>query len=139
MKGKIIALLALSLVVLISTFSFAVVGVAPSTTWVFQEADGTITFPADTTNGPLLTLKPSANVAMAYDSSGTAAGIAYTVGAYHKSGVKIYGSSSGDAKIYMFDLGTPPGDTAPTTKVPASTTVTVDGSTGWGDGWSALK
>jgi hypothetical protein len=133
MKIKKIALFA-ALLMITASIAYAVTGVAPSTAWKSQDTDGTITFPADTTNGPLLSFKPSANVHMAYDSTGQV----YSLGSYHESGVKIYASTSGDSKIYMFDLATPPGSTAPTTLIPAKADVTAAGAS-WGAGWSALK
>lgn len=133
MKIKIALFVALMMIT--ASVVYAVTGVAVGTTWQGQQTDGTITFPAGTTNGPLLSFKPSANVHMAYDSDG----VVYSVGSYHEAGVKIYSSTSGDSKIYMFTLLVPPGSTAPTTVIPARSTVGASGSSGWTAGWSALK
>ena len=134
MKIKIALFVALMMIT--ASAAYAVLGVAVGTTWVGQETDGTITFPADITNGPLLTFKPSANVHMAYDSDG----VVYSVGSYHEAGVKIYSSTSGDAKIYMYTLPNPPGSAGTgLIAIPAKSTVSASGSSGWGAGWSALK
>lgn len=106
-------------------------GAAADGGWVTQSDSGVIQFPENNTNGPLIDVKPSANVHMGYHCED---GQNYTVGAYHESGTKIYGTSSGDAKIYMFDTGATIGATAPTTTIPDSAT-----SVSWGEGWSALK
>jgi hypothetical protein len=130
MKFKTLALLA-AVLMTIATIAYAATPTAVGTAWVAQDTDGTITFPATTTNGPTLSFKPSANVKMAYDSA--AGGQTYSVGAYHTSGVKAYATSSGDSKIYMLDFaaGGTPG------VIPA--VATVGTATQWGTGWSALK
>jgi type 1 fimbria pilin len=116
------------------SIAYAVLAVAPSTAWVAQQADGTITFPGNTTNGPLLSFRPSANVVMAYDVDTT--GVVFSLGSAHTSGIKIYSTSSQDTKIYMRDFaaGTVMGSLP---LIPANTTVGT--STQWGAGWSALK
>jgi len=133
MKIKILMLLS-ALLMITASVAYAVKGTAPGTGWVKQETDGTITFAADTTNGPLLSFRPSANVHMAYDSTGQV----YSIGSYHESGVKIYASTSGDSKVYMYDLATPPGAVDPSIKIPAKADVSASGAS-WGSGWSALK
>lgn len=128
MKNKIIALIAiLSLGASASAF-----GAAAEGAWQTQSDAGIIEFPGDTTHGPLIQFKPSANVHMAYDC---ADGQNYTVGAYHESGTKIYGTSSGDAKIYMYDTGSTIGaEPTDLQTIPNSAS-----SVEWGSGWSALK
>lgn len=131
----------LKVLAIIAAFGLLAAGVAVAgngvgTTWVAQDAAGQVIYPSNTTNGPEITFKPSANVHMAYDCTG---GTSYTVGSYHESGTKIYGTSSGDAKIYMFDTGAAIGATAPTTVIPAASTVSETGSNGWTAGWSAIK
>ena len=111
MKFKLLAIAA------IVSLGAASSAFATSTAWTAQ-TNGQITF-GGATPGPQIVFKPSANVSMAYDSQST--GVSYTVGSYHAAGTKIYGTSSADAKIYMWNLNTPPGDTAPTKTIPADT------------------
>jgi len=132
MKIKTLALFA-ALLMITASVAYAATATAPSTAWVAQATDGTVTFPGDTTNGPLLSFKPSANVSMAYDSA--TPGTSYSVGAYHTSGAKAYSTSSADSKIYMIDF--PPATGIGTIVIPA--VATVGTSTQWGAGWSALK
>lgn len=110
-------------------------GTAADGAWYAAADSGMITFPSDNTNGPLIQFKPSANVSMAYNCTD---GTIYTLGSYHSSGTKLYGTSSVEAKIYMFDLAAageaaPPGDTAPTTTIPTAA------APNFSTGWSAIK
>ena len=127
MKNKIIALTC----ILMLGAAASAFGEAADGAWKSQSTSGVISFPASTTNGPLIEFKPSANVHMAYECTD---GQNYTVGAYHESGTKLYGTSSGDAKIYMYDTGATIGTTAPTTLIPDPAS-----SVAWPSGWSALK
>ena len=122
--------LAITFIFAMTTAGAAFGAAAVGTGWVTQAADGTVTFPANTTNGPQITFKPSANVSMAYDCS---LGTVYTIGGYHSSGTKVFGTSSTDAKIYMYDLGAAPGAVAPSVVIPAASAIA------WGAGWTALK
>lgn len=135
MKLKVLALIAAFGLL---AAGIAVAGNGVGTSWVAQDTAGQIIYPSNTTNGPLITFKPSANVHMAYDCSN---GTTYTVGSYHSSGTKVYGTSSGDAKIYMYDTGAAIGDPAVSglVTIPAASTVTETGSDGWTAGWSAIK
>lgn len=123
----------------VSSFAYAALtksadtGNATDGTWFAAADSGKVTFPANTTNGPLIQFTPSTNVSMAY---GSGDGTIYTFGTYHNAGTKEYATSSVDAKIFMFDLGSPPGDTAPASiPVPTGTPLVVT----FGDGWSSLK
>jgi hypothetical protein len=66
----------------------------------------------DTIGTPSLGVKPSKNVKVLYEASSTTSGtgvITYSVSAYHTSGTKTFGSSSGDTKIFMIDgIGSAP-------------------------------
>lgn len=79
---------------------------------------------------PAISIKPSKNVSIYYDSATTTgAGYgAYSIGSNHSSGSKTFGSSSGDQKIFMKD-----GTSAPSIGVPA-----VGGSANFSSGWTAM-
>lgn len=88
---------------------------------------------SDTTN-PVLNIKPSANVFMGYNAD--AAGVAYTVGAYHGQGSRAFATSSVDTNIYYMDFtgGTAQGVTTASSqnKIPAVAAATAGtGFTGW--------
>ncbi len=137
-------ILSIAAIIAASSFAYAALtasddtaGSADSGAWFTASASGKVTFPDGTTNGPLIQFSPSTNVSLAY---GGGDGTIYSLGSYHSSGTKAYATSSVDAKIYMFDLGSPPGsDAVPTTlstiPVPTGTPLTVT----FGDGWSYLK
>lgn len=63
------------------------------------------------TDNPL-TLKMSNNVLVQYDAA--ASGLGYSIAAYHTSGTRTFGSSSGDASIFWFDGTAEDAPTAPT-------------------------
>lgn len=77
-----------------------------------------------------LVIKGSKSVLMQYKESSTP-GLTYSLGSYHKQGNRIFGSSSGDQKLYWiaFD-GTTPADLV---AAPTGT-----GGSTWTTGWSAL-
>lgn len=135
MKKYVLSLVA---ILAISSFAYGALtkaadtGTAADGSWFAPSDSGKITFPANTTNGPLIQFTPSANVSMAYDCDD---GTVYSFGSYHSAGTKAYGTSSTDAKIYMKDLGAPPGDTAPTVVIPTISSNAVS----YGAGWSAIK
>ncbi|QXE92346.1 hypothetical protein [Geomonas subterranea] len=121
------------------------VGSAYAVNFTNPSASGTVPFGTDT-NG-MLDFKPSANVAMAYDSA-TATGVSYTVGAVHGQGSRVYGSSSVDTNIYYVDVAAPgisaagatvtPGFPSGTS-FPASLASGSTPSTYFGAGWTASK
>ena len=91
----------------------------------------TFTDTGTTTLGtPAITVKPSKNVNIYYDSATTtgAGNGAYSIGSNHNSGSKTFGSSSGDQKIFMKD-----GTSAPSITVPA-----VGASADFSSGWTAM-
>lgn len=79
---------------------------------------------------PAITIKPSKNVSIYYNSAATTgAGYgAYSIGSNHSSGSKTFGSSSGDQKIFMRD-----GTSAPSIAVPA-----VGGTADFTSGWTSM-
>ena len=80
-----------------------------------------------------LSIKPSANVTMAYNSAVVTVGvpISYTVGATHTSGTFLYATSSTDTNIFRSGVLT--------IKIPAAPTAATAGVTWTTDGWSASK
>jgi len=123
MKIKVLALAAI-FTLCVSASSFAAV------TWGTANADGSFTI-GNTANGPQLIIKPSANVTLGYEST---SGISYSVGTYHSSGTKTYGTTNGDTRIYMYE------NTAQTSaQVPPADPNSNLGVTTWGAGWTAMK
>lgn len=79
-----------------------------------------------------LTIKPSANVNMAYMGSADATN--YTLGTGHTSGSKVFGSSSLETNIYYQDNGTALGTDVSKwpVKIPTATGLKAgDFATGW--------
>jgi len=130
---KIVAIVAL-LSCAVST-AYGVAFITPSTA-------GTVSLGG--TVGPVVDLKPSANVAVAYESS-TSTGVAYTIGSFHCQGNRAYGTSSVDTNIFYIDFSATPGI------VPASSSLNISGvtfpstvannipSTFFSTGWTASK
>lgn len=108
-------------------------------TWTKQNASGAIDLGSGTpTTNPTLSLKPSANVFMAYNAD--AAGVGFSVGSYHGQGSRAFATSSVDTNIYYKDFtgGTAPGVTTATdqNQIPA----VADAMAGTGfSGWTASK
>ena len=86
------------------------------------DGDGVVTL-GDTNT---ITVKLSSKVSIDYAAETN--GLAYAIATYHSSGVRTYGSSSGDAKIYYQDATAVAAPDAPTT---------ADGTADF-DGWTAL-
>jgi hypothetical protein len=83
---------------------------------------------------PSVAVKPSKNVTVTYNPStatvpSSNGALAYSIAAYHASGSKSFGSSSGDTKIFAMD-GT--GSTGVAS--PESASASAD----FGSGWTAL-
>ena len=127
---KIAAIIATLL--LAASSAFAAGGTAGGNT---QFGDlGTVTI-----GTPSMSLKPSKNVTVNYTSSATQAQsggvnlngvVAYSISAYHATGSKSFGSSSGDTKIFMKDgTGVLP-EVAPT--------VAGESCAGYQTGWTAM-
>lgn len=121
------------------------VGAAYAVDFKFPSKSGTVPFGTDSHG--MIDFKPSANVAMAYDSA-TAEGVSYTVGSVHGQGSRVYGTSSVDTNIFYIDVaapgigaagatctpGFPSGTSFPASKASGSTP-----STYFGTGWTASK
>jgi hypothetical protein len=123
MKIKVLALA--------SIFSLSIAGSSfAAVTWGTAAADGSFTI-GNTANGPQLVIKPSANVKLGYEST---SGISYSVGTYHSSGTKSYGTTNGDTRIYMYE-----NVTQASAQVPPADPNTSAGTTTWGAGWTAMK
>lgn len=114
-----------------SLFSLAVVGTAfagAGSTTSFLDS-GTITV-----GTPSVGVKPSKNVTVVYKAStatppNTSGSIGYSIGAFHASGDKSFGSSSGDTKLF-WSVGT---GTAPVA-APES----AGASAAYGAGWTSM-
>lgn len=103
-----------------------------SVDWNKQNASGGVDLgsgdPAGT--NPVLTIKPSANVFMAYNAD--TAGVQYIVGTYHGQGIRAYATSSVDTNIYYKDFTTAPGvSTAATTNKISAIANIATAFTGW--------
>ena len=132
---KIIAALLMSALVAVIAYAGAPTtaadtGTAADGKWDIAATSGKITYPGDTTNGPLLEVIPSANVGMAYNCTD---GTLYTLGTYHSNGTKVFGTNSIDAKLYFQDTGAVFGTNAPSVDIPTVS------SPGFGAAWTALK
>jgi hypothetical protein len=121
---KIIAIVALFVCCAGAAYS------ATDQAWHAQSAGNGVTFG---TGATAITFKPSANVVMAYDGKDTT----YSIGTYHSSGNRIYGTSSAETTIYYWELAASPGATLVTTPaIPAANGI-VAGA--FGTGWSSSK
>lgn len=130
MKNKVI-LLAAVLTLTCSANAFAAFG------WITNVAGEAIIGTAGTR--PTLNIKPSANVSLGYDTV-TGTGISYSLGSFHSTGTRSFGSSSTDTNIYYFDNAAAglANTAASATKVPnAPATATTQIS--WPTGWTASK
>ena len=116
MSMKKITILTILLFVLSSVSAFAAYSNGTS-------GDGVVTLGSTVT----LVVKLSSKVSIDYDAE--TAGLAYAIATYHSSGVRTYGSSSGDAKIYYQDATAVAAPTAPTT---------ADGTADFSGDWTAL-
>jgi len=87
---------------------------------------------------PLLTIKPSANVYMAYKGGANpTAGTTYSLGTFHTSGSKLFGSSSVETNIFYYDKGVAIGATTDVTPaIPDSTSIAAGA---FAAGWTASK
>lgn len=107
-------------------FSLSVAGSALASDTSFTDT-GTVTVGA-----PSMGIKPSKNVTVVYtpgaDMTGTAGVISYSIAAYHASGTKTFGSSSGDTKMFMKDGTGAAAPAAPAAGVSAA----------FGSGWTAM-
>lgn len=99
---------------------------AAQPTWQAQTGGGGITAGTTVTT----VFKPSANVHMAY---GGVNGTVYTIGTYHESGNRAFGTSSTETTLYYTELGTSPGATGTVTQIPDPATPT------YGTGWTSVK
>ena len=91
---KNVLLLAAVLVVTCAANSFAAFA------WIATTSGQTV-IPVTGTH-PALNLKPSANVVIGYDTV-AATGITYTLGTFHTTGTKSFGTTSTDTNIYYLD------------------------------------
>lgn len=114
-----------------SLFSLAAVGTA------FAGAGSTSTFldnGTGTVGTPSVGVKPSKNVTVIYKAStaappNTPGSLGYSIGAYHASGDKSFGSSSGDTKLFW---------TVGTGTAPVAAPETAGASAGYGAGWTSM-
>lgn len=101
-------------VLAIVLFAFSSVSAFAWTDGSYALADTNGSLVIGGTTGETVTVKLSNKVSLAYKAE-TTAGLGYTVGTYHATGTKSYGSSSGDSKIFFRDAtGVVPPSTAPT-------------------------
>ena len=124
----IVAVLSLS-----STAAYAI----NNLTWT-APTSGAFTLGGVATGTASLVVKPSANVYMAYQGGATpTAGTTYSLGTFHTSGSKLFGSSSVETNIFYYDKGVAIG--ASTTVTPAIPTPTSIATGAFAAGWTASK
>ena len=138
MKFKIIILAA----VLTVGFSANAFAAAAAATWLTRSADGSFAFPT-TTSITVFTVKPSANVWIAYGPETT--GVAYTLGTLHSSGTFTYASTSTDTNIYRFKNDTQSSATVGAGtyggagQLPPNSPPDATSAIAWTAGWTASK
>lgn len=137
MKFKVLVFAAL-LTLGISAVSYAAVG---TTAWRPRATDGSVTIPTTVAGLPALTIKPSANVFMAWGVETT--GVSYTIGTIHTSGTFTYATSSTETNIYRFSNASQ-ASTSNTTysgsaQLPPDSPLGATGLVTWGAGWTASK
>ena len=100
-------------------------------------ASGAFTLGGVATGTSALTVKPSANVYMAYmGGASPTAGTTYSLGTFHTSGSKLFGSSSVETNIFYYDKGAAIGASNPDPKIPTATSIATGAFTA---GWTASK
>jgi len=132
MKNKVL-LLAAVLTLSCSANAFAAFN------WI-ANVSGECIIPVTSTR-PALNIKPSANVELGYDTI-AATGISYSLGSFHSTGTKSFGSSSTDTNIYYFDnagAATPIANTHGTATKPPNAPTTSTTQIAWPTGWTASK
>lgn len=96
-------------------------------------ATPTITSPNQT-----FAFKPSSNVVFGYDV--TATGISYSLGTFHTTGTRSYGTTSTDTNIYYFDnSAVTKANTTTAAAKPGDAPATANTLIAWGTGWTASK
>jgi hypothetical protein len=88
---------------------------------------------------PALNIKPSANVTLGYDTV-AGSGISYSLGSFHSTGTRSFGSSSTDTNLYYFDnaaagIANTINTATPVPDAPTTATTQI----AWGAGWTASK
>ena len=124
MKNKVI-LLAAVLSLTCSANAFAAFA------WITTSASGDSAIPKTGTR-QALSIKPSANVSLGYDT--IALGASYSIGSYHATGTFTYATTSTDTNIYRY-LNTAQSSAQVGPDAPATATSMVS----WGAGWTASK
>lgn len=130
MKSKVLLLAA------VLTLTCAANSFAAAFAWL--TTTGGAATPTITSPNPTFAFKPSSNVIFGF--SVDAAGISYSLGTFHSTGTRSFGTTSTDTNIYYFDNAaanlantvaeaTKPGDS------PATATTLI----AWGTGWTASK
>jgi len=106
-------------------------------TWTAPTSSA-FTLGAATASTPLLVVKPSANVYMAYmGGAAPTAGTTYSLGTFHTSGSKLFGSSSVETNIFYYDKAVAIGATTTVTPaIPSPTSIAVGA---FAAGWTASK
>ena len=131
-------LLAIAAVLSLSAAAAAVYGGNVNSTAWTAPTSGAFTLGAATNASAQLNVKPSANVYMAYmGGAAPTAGTTYTLGTFHTSGSKLFGSSSVETNIFYYDKGVAIG--ASTTVTPAIPTPTSIATGAFAAGWTASK
>lgn len=99
---------------------------------------GAFTLGGVATGTASLAVKPSANVYLAYQGGASpTAGTTYSLGTFHTSGSKLFGSSSVETNIFYFDKGVAIGATTSVTPaIPTPTSIAVGA---FAAGWTASK
>lgn len=133
MKNKVI-LLAAILTLTCSANAFAAFA------WITTSAAGEAVIPVTGTR-PALNLKPSANVVVGYDTVALT-GVAYSLGTFHTTGTKSFGTNSTDTNIYYFDnanAATPIANTIAAATKPPNSPTTSASQVAWPTGWTSAK
>lgn len=99
---------------------------------------GAFTLGGVATGTASLAVKPSANVYLAYQGGASpTAGTTYSLGTFHTSGSKLFGSSSVETNIFYYDKGVAIGATTSVTPaIPTPTSIAVGA---FAAGWTASK
>lgn len=82
--------------------------------------------------------KPSSNVVFGYGPSTT--GITYSLGTFHSTGTRSFGTTSTDTNIYYFDnAAISKANTTTDAAAPGDAPATSSTLIAWGTGWTASK